>query len=110
MVWSIGGIYVFLVLSLSIYPFQPRIYLNSFMFVLLIFVVAVVALMYAQMSRDPILSRVARTEPGKLGKEFYFKLAGFMAIPLLSLLSARYPAVSNMLFSWVQPAIESVSH
>jgi hypothetical protein len=66
-----------------------------------------VVVVFAQMSKDAILSRIANTEPGKLGGDFYFRIISFGALPVLTLLASQFPSIGRFLFSWVQPGIEA---
>jgi hypothetical protein len=40
--------------------------------------------------------------------DFWVKLGSFVFIPLLSILSVQFPGLNNFLFSWLQPALQSV--
>jgi hypothetical protein len=60
------------------------------------------------MSRDAILSRIANTDPGKISADFYFRIASFGALPVLTLLSSQFPSIGRFLFSWIQPGIEAL--
>jgi hypothetical protein len=70
--------------------------------------VIVVGLVYGQIYANPLLSRISSTKPGELGLDFWVRLGTFVFIPLLSLLSVQFPAINNFLFSWLQPALQSV--
>jgi len=108
LVFTIGGMYVLILLSVSSYPFEPRLAIRSLMVLLLFLILGCVAFVYAQMHRDATLSRITRTEPGELGLDFWVRLVGFAALPLVSLLAAQFPAINNFLFSWLQPALDAV--
>jgi hypothetical protein len=68
----------------------------------------VVGVVYGQMYSNPLLSRITNTNPGELGLDFWVKLGSFVFIPLLSLLSVQFPQVNDFLFSWLQPALQSI--
>jgi hypothetical protein len=74
LVVALGGIYVFLLLGVGIYPFQPQAAIRLTMMVLLVFIIGIVANVYVQMHRDPILSYITETEPGQLGWEFWVRM------------------------------------
>jgi hypothetical protein len=61
------------------------------------------------MHRDAILSRLTGTTPGELGADFYIKIGGFVVLPLISLLVSQFPDVNNFLFSWLQPALQTLN-
>ncbi len=99
--------YILLVVSLTSYPLQSPRLIGDVLLVLLAIVVFVLWRCLSTLERDPILSRIAGTDPGRLNKEFYFKLLGYLGFPALGLLASEFPAVSNFLFSWVQPTLEA---
>jgi hypothetical protein len=102
------GIFLFLLFSISSYPFEP----NPDMFtlaVLLIFVLgAVVSYVYLQMHRDPALSRLTSTDEGQVGFEFWVQLLSAGAIPVLSLLAVQFPSISRVLTNWLGPSLQSI--
>jgi hypothetical protein len=108
MVIAALGLFVAATLSASTYPFDPRPVLSGVLFVLLIIVGAVVVLVYAGMHRDATLSHVTNTNPGELGSEFWFKLVGYGAVPLLGLITTMFPELPGFLFSWLQPGLTSL--
>ena len=100
--------YFFLLLALTVYPVAPH---HSIMVMLILiftaFVVAVVVV-FSQMHRDSILSRTTSTEPGKLDIAFYQKLIGVIGVPLIGLLASQFPEISNFLFSWLEPSLQTL--
>jgi hypothetical protein len=108
LVMTVGGLFVFILLSVNSYPFEPKQTLRTLMVILFLIIVTVVAVIYGQMHRDSTLSRITNTKPGELGGDFWIRLAAFVAVPLLSLLVAQYSEINNFLFSWLQPALESL--
>jgi hypothetical protein len=105
---AIVGLYVFLLLSVESYPFEPRTALRSASIFILIFIVGMVGYVSAQVHRDPILSLVMQTKPGELGVEFWVRMGTFIALPLISLLVSQFPALNNALFSWLEPAVNAL--
>jgi hypothetical protein len=106
----VAGLYVFLLLSLSVYPVEPKPILRPLLILMFFAVVATVGWVYAQMHRDSILSKLTDTTPGELGTDFYLKMASFVLLPLLSLLVSQFPDLNNFLFSWLHPAMQVLSH
>lgn len=72
-----------------------------------VFVIAVVTV-FSQMHRDSILSRTTSTEPGKLDIGFYEKLVSVLGVPLIGLLASQFPEISNFLFSWLEPSLQTL--
>jgi hypothetical protein len=105
---SAAGIYVFIVLSTNVYPFEPHPALQTLAIVLLVAMGVSVAYVYAEMHREAILSRLTSNESGELGWDFWLKLIAAGAIPVFSLLAVQFPAIGQVLFSWLEPALEAV--
>jgi hypothetical protein len=106
LVMAAVGMFVFLLLSIGCYPFEPKQAMYSMLILVFLLIVVFVAFVYAQMHRDSTLSHITDTTPGELGLDFWIRLAGFTAVPLLSLFLAQFPAVNNFLFSWLEPALQ----
>jgi hypothetical protein len=100
--------FILLVMALTVYPFEGRLYIE--VAILFIFVVAgaTVATVFAQMDRDPLLSRLSETKPNQLGINFVIRVVSFGALPLLTLLASLVPDVGRFLQSWLQPALQSL--
>jgi hypothetical protein len=60
------------------------------------------------LERDPILSRIAGTTPGKLDVESYLKVIGYGTLPVLGLLASQFPSISGFLYSWVAPTLQAL--
>ena len=103
---SVG--FVLLMISMSAYSLQAPRLIGRFLLILFVCMGFVVCRCLAGMERNPILSKIGNTNAGKLDTEFYLKLAGYGALPVLGLLASEFPSVSTFLFSWVQPALEAV--
>jgi hypothetical protein len=61
------------------------------------------------MERNRTLSRISRTNPGELGPGFWLHLAALGGLPFLGLLAHLFPPISNFLFSWVAPNLQSTT-
>ncbi|MGB6401858.1 MAG: hypothetical protein WBF26_03345, partial [Candidatus Sulfotelmatobacter sp.] len=95
-------------IAMSNYPFDPRPTISGAMVLLFAVLTTAIVLVYAQIHRDPILSLVTNTKPGELGGDFWLKLLGFGAGPVLGLLTTLFPQLTDFLFSWVQPSLTSI--
>jgi len=102
------GLYVALVVSTSVYPFEPHPALQALAVILLIVLGATVGYVYAEMHREAVLSRLTSTNVGELGLDFWLKLASAGAIPLFSLLAAQFPQINQLLFNWLEPALKAI--
>jgi hypothetical protein len=106
----LGGMYLFVAATIAVssYPFDPRPLLSGVLLVLFVAFGAVVVFVYADMHRDATLSHVTNTNPGELGSEFWFKVVGYGAAPVLGLITQIFPEWSGFLFSWLQPGLSSL--
>jgi len=102
-----AGMYVLIVCSISIYPFEPHPALQVLAVVLLVVAGAVVGFVYAEMHRDAILSRLTSTNAGELGWDFWVKFISAGALPVFSLLAVQFPEIGRFLFSWLEPLLQS---
>jgi hypothetical protein len=108
LVISAGGLYVFIVMAINVYPFEPHPALQTLAVVLLLVMGVTVGFVYAEMHREVILSRLTSTSPGELGLDFWIKFASAAAIPVFSLLAAQFPSINQFLFSWLEPALQAM--
>lgn len=106
---AIGGMYVLTILGVTQYPFEPKGAIQVMLFVVLAFIVVVVGNVFAQIHRDTTLSNITDTTPGELGRDFWVRMAGFVALPVFSLLTAQFPSVNRLFYSWLQPAIQALN-
>jgi hypothetical protein len=106
----LGGIYLFIALSIAVssYPFDPRTLLSGILLALFVAFGGIITFTYADMHRDATLSHITNTKPGELGSEFWFKVLGYGAAPLLGLITQLFPQWSGFLFSWLQPGLSSL--
>ncbi len=93
-----------LLLALASYAFQPRHLLMSTLWVVILSSAALALTVLVQMSQDELLSRISKTEPGKvdlLDRAFLFRVLTWAVVPILSLLAVQYPEVASGLFEGV---------
>jgi hypothetical protein len=108
LVLGMAWLFVAVTLSVASYPFDPRPAVSGVLIVLFVALAATISFVYADMHRDSTLSHVTKTNPGELGTEFWFKLIGFGAGPILGLLTTVFPGLSDFFFSWLQPGLASL--
>jgi len=106
----LGGVYLFIALCIAVssYPFDPRTLLSGILLCLFAVFGGTVIFVYADMHRDATLSHITNTKPGELGSEFWFKVIGYGAAPMLGLITQIFPEWSGFLFSWLQPGLSSL--
>lgn len=95
---------------LSSYSFLPQSVVRSLFLLLFLAVVTTLLVVLAQMNRDEVLSRVTRTDPGRVNwnSGFLINVGVVVAIPILSLLSTFSPLRTD-LFGWVDVVLRSLS-
>jgi hypothetical protein len=92
-------------LSVESYPFTAHHTLVSLLIFILVVLLAVMICVFVQMDKDAILSRIADREPGKLDKDFYFRVLSYVALPLFTVIAGQFPSLARWLFSWTEPAL-----
>jgi hypothetical protein len=108
LILALAGVFIFVLVSYSSYPFESRESFHALLISVFFGISLVVGVVYGQMFANPLLSRITHTKPGELGLDFWVRLGTFVFIPLLSLLSVQFPEINNFLFSWLQPALQSI--
>jgi hypothetical protein len=93
------------IVLLGAYPFQPESLVRLIFVVILLATVAGIMSVVVQMNRDEILSRIAKTEPGKVTWDWHFVTNAlvFGLVPVATLISSEFPEVRDFLFAWVGP-------
>ena len=94
--------------AISFYPFVPRTEVSVWLILNLVLIGSAVAYVYAGMERDEILSYIANTTPGRLGTDFYVRLAGFLAGPLIGVLTTQFPSITDTALQWLQPGLDAI--
>lgn len=107
MVLSIVGVLAGFAFSLAFYPYVPRPTIAISVLLLVLVLGSAVALVYAGLERDATLSRITNTEPGKLGLGFWVRYGSFIGVPILGLLVAQFPAITDFVTSWIEPSLNA---
>jgi hypothetical protein len=108
LVWFLLLGFVALVLSMNADSPQSPQLISRFLLAFFAVIAVVLWRCLAGIERDPIISRIEGTQPGKLNGEFYLKLLGYGALPVLGLLASMFPSIANFLFSWVEPTFTAM--
>jgi hypothetical protein len=96
------------VLSMSSYPFQGHHWIAGANTVVCLALGLGVMIVFAQMDRDALMSRITATKANELGATFFLRVAQYGVLPLAAVLSSHFPEVNRMLFSWLKPAIDAI--
>jgi len=108
LVGFLGLGFVCLLVAINVYPLHPHRTLVLWSTILFVILSAMALLVLANLDRDPLLSRLRRTHPGKLDSNFFIQLAYYGTIPLLALLASQFPTAGHYLFSWIGPLFQSL--
>jgi hypothetical protein len=97
--------FVLAILAWNSYPFQPS-QLGDLLFTgMLLILGSGVIWVFAQMHRNPILSRITETRVNELGWDFYWRILSFGALPVFTWLAYQFPEVGNLIAKFVQPGV-----
>lgn len=101
----VSATFVLAIMAWNSYPFQPRQLVDWGFTGLLLFIGAGVIWVFAQMHRNPILSRVTDTKANELGWDFYMRIATFGALPVLTWLAYEFPDIGAAIYRFLQPGV-----
>jgi hypothetical protein len=96
---------ILMILFIGSYPFRPESGIKLTALVVMSGGIASLLLVMSQANRDDVLSRVAKTDPGRMtwDASFIMNLVLVGGLPLLALLATEFPTVRDFMFGWVQP-------
>jgi hypothetical protein len=97
--------FVLAILAWNSYPFQPRQLVDWSFTGLLAVLGTGVILVFAQMHRNAILSRITDTKANELGWDFYLRIISFGVLPVLTWLAYQFPDIGDFVTKFVQPAV-----
>ena len=91
----VSGLLLFV--AITAYPFQPARFLVGFLIGFIVLLAFLTVGSFFQMDRDEILSRVARTQAGKINWDlsFVLRIVLFGLLPILSVVATRIPEVQT---------------
>jgi hypothetical protein len=96
------------IVAWNAYPFRPRQYMDWLFTAMLAFLGTGVISVFAQMHRDPILSRITDTKANQLGVDFYLRIVTFGALPVLTWLAYQFPEAGGTFLRFVKPGLEVI--
>lgn len=102
----VSAAFVLMIVAWNSYPFQPRRWVDAAFTGLLLLLGSGIIWVFAQMHRDPILSRITDTNANELGFDFYLRLVTFGTAPVLTWLAYQFPDVGGNLFRLIQPSLQ----
>ena len=99
--------FVLLFAALHSYPFRAGRAIDLWFIVLFLVMGTGIVIVLLQLERNALLSNLQQTKANKVGKNFYFDVLKYGAIPLLTLIGSQVPSISNFLLRWIQPNLEA---
>ncbi len=102
--------FLFVLAAVSSYPFQPKYSLMTLVWVLVLVSIGIDTWIFVEMERDPILSYMGKTAPGKisLSADFLKTVGLYVILPLITLAATQFPGVGDVIFSVFNPAMRSL--
>ena len=94
--------FVLTIIGWNSYSFEPRELVNGLFTILLVFLGICIVVVFAQMHRDPIMSRITDKRPNELGWDFYLRVASFGVVPVLTWLAYNHPQIGVTLYQLFQ--------
>ncbi|HLM82912.1 MAG TPA: hypothetical protein VK302_20105 [Terriglobales bacterium] len=106
----LGSLFLFVAATFAVssYPFDPLPVLGGVFLAVFLITGGTVIVVFAQMHRDATLSHITNTRPGELGGQFWLHLLTFGVGPLLGLLTALFPSITDFVSSWLQPSMQAL--
>ena len=105
--------FLFLLLCISVYPFQGRQSLTLLLTLVFLGLLGVFGLLFTQMDGNPILRRVEASPDGtELPRISYLgvlrKIFAVAGVPLIAVLASQFPALADFFGSWLSPVSEAL--
>jgi hypothetical protein len=93
-----------LLLVVTSYPFQPQRLLLTFLLTLLVVAVGQIVVIYIQMDRDEVLSRISGTTPNKVTFDAHFisSILAYLA-PVVAVVLALFGELGGLIAAWLEP-------
>ena len=104
----VAASFVLTITAWNSYPFQPRQQVDWLFTGLLLVLGSGVIWVFAQMYRNPILSRITATTPNELGIGFFVRIASFGALPVFAWLAYQFPDIGGMLLKFIRPGMDLI--
>jgi hypothetical protein len=101
----ISASFVLAMVAWNSYPFQPRQWVDWMFTGLMLTLGTAIIWVFAQMHRNPILSRITDTKANELGWDFYLRIASYGALPVLAWLTYQFPDIGSIVSKFLQPGV-----
>jgi hypothetical protein len=104
----VAAVFVLSLVAWNSYPFQPHAFIDWCFTILLALTSIGFIVVFAQMHRNAILSRITDSKPNELGWDFWVRLITFGGIPVLTWLAYQFPQIGGSLYKILQPGLQVV--
>ncbi|HXB55415.1 MAG TPA: hypothetical protein VN461_11565 [Vicinamibacteria bacterium] len=102
---------LFLILGVvSSFPFQPQRHLLGFPWVVMLGVIGALVMVFVQIDRDEVISRISGTPPGRVSWDWTFvsSLLTYGLLPLATLFATQFPEIGTVVLTALQPVQKSI--
>lgn len=95
---------------LSCYPYEPQSVVKGVFALILLGTVGALLYVMTDMNRNEVLSRIAKTDPGRVtwDRSFIVNAVLLGIVPLLALVSSEVPQLRTVLFFWITPLLRTL--
>jgi len=99
-----------LVAAQQSFPFEPRQQLLGTAWVYVLVAIALIFGIIVQMERDPLLSAIASSDPGKVRWDatMWSKVLLYGVIPLATIFAAQFPQIGSTILDWLSPVQKAI--
>ena len=97
-------------MAINSYPFEPKRLVMALVWFVALVTIPTVAWVFVKMDRDPILSFIGKTKPGRvtLSVELVTSMLIYVVVPLVTLFATQFPGVGDIVFSIFSPTVKSL--
>ncbi len=99
-----------LLAAASTYAFEPNEFITNWIWTSLLVAVLVTLVVFLQMDRDEVLSRISGTPPQKIqvNRQLVTNFLTYGAVPLIGLIASQFPQVGRYLVGLANPLLKVV--
>jgi hypothetical protein len=100
----------FVLFAVRTYAFEPKFIVSAGIWGILLVMIAVTIWVLIQIDRNPTLSVIGATTPGKVdfNLHFFSNLLTYGLIPLLGIIISQFPEIGGYAASWFNPILKVV--
>jgi hypothetical protein len=105
---STVALFVTSLFALNLYPFLSQEKLGWIWMVFFLAYVIAIGVVFAQMAKDPVFSRLTGRDAGRLDWDFARRMLAWGALPLASVIASNSHSMARWLYRWIVPTIEAI--